>query len=194
MKYYLKKTVVPFVYTLIMACIAFFFPWDKLPLFVSILIAIVNIAMYAVVVVITSFKDGETAMRLLHSNDAGRRRIIETGEDIKIDRNGEYKAYKGFLIGFFVCIPMVVLLILHTFLWILVENDVCGRIASIIYKGYTILFNLAGQELVGDYCYLALCAIPLITCISGIPYILGAKKMQRVYKDIKEQQKEIYGE
>ena len=195
MLYYLKKSIIGWVYTISMAFIAYgIMAWTSMSVVIKIFLAIANLAMYGLVVVFTGMRDGEEAMRILHDNDANRRRIIQTGADIPINRLKEYRAYKGFIVGLFVAAPMILLLIIHAIVYFTTGNVVVGGIAVLIYNGYSIFFGLFMSLAGGVNAFYLLAFIPVIMCFSGIPYIIGARKMQKMYESIKKQKDEIYGE
>ncbi len=193
--YFLKKALIPWVYTLSMTLISYGLTALNDSLFwLAVVLSVVNIVMYAVVVVVVSVKDGETAMKTLHENDLARQRIIETGDDIKINKTVEYKAYKGFLVGLVVVSPMLLLLLIHAIVYFTTGTTVFGGIAAILFRGYSSFFTMFGMTLVGANCFYVLVFVPLIMSINGVPYIIGAKRQRALYKMLHIKHAELHGE
>ena len=79
-----------------------------------------------------------------------------------------------------------------------------GAIAGIIYLMFFIFFRLnapsTGAEgetvaAISWYTYYgALIALPVVMLITGISYILGARKIRRQHEIIEQKQRSIYGE
>ena len=72
-----------------------------------------------------------------------------------------------------------------------------GIVACVIYLCFFAFFraNTAGvaQATFGTY-YISLVALPVIVAAMGVSYYLGAKKIERQYQRIRENQRRIYGE
>ena len=197
MKYYLKESIFPFVYVIFMSLIALSIEIIEGLLWLKILLAILNVGFYGVVVAGIAFKDGQDAMRVRYANDLERKEIIRTGEDRPLKINEEYKSWKGFAFGFISCVPLLVLLLLHTVLYLATGSVRLGAIASLLYLTFFIFFNpnLIDSVTVSWYAYYGtLIALPIIMALTGISYILGAKKTERQQEMIKEKQRRIYGE
>ena len=205
MKYYLKQGVFPFVYMLMMAMIAFGILAISGLLWLKIILAILNIGLYTVVVAAVSYKEGQESIKVQHANDLERMEIIRTGENRPLKIHEEYKPWKGFAFGFVACVPLIVLLILHTVVYLSTESYVgFGAIAGLIYLMFFVFFRLdaslsAGEAATGTAVswyvfYGALIALPVVMLITGISYILGAKKIMRQQEMIREKQRQIYGD
>ena len=201
MKFYIKQGLFPFIYMLFMAMIAFGILAISGLLWLKILLAVLNVGLYAVVVAAAAYKDGQDAIKVQIANDLERREIIRTGEDRPLKIHEEYKPWKGFMFGFVACVPLLVLLILHTIVYLATGSYMgLGAIAGIIYLMFFLFFRLdAGSAAEGAgiawYTYYgALVALPVVMLITGIAYILGAKKIQRQQEMIREKQRRIYGE
>nr|MBO4517864.1 hypothetical protein [Clostridia bacterium] len=136
------------------------------------------------------------------ANDLERREIIRTGEDRPLKLHEEYKPWKGFAFGFISCVPILVLLALHTIVYNATGSYAgLGAIAGVIGLMFFVFFRLdaasstAETAVVPWYTYYgALIALPVIMLITGIAYILGAKKIMRQQEMIKEKQRQIYGD
>ena len=202
MKYYLKQGIFPFIYQLFMAMIAFgILAIDGL-VWLKVVLAILNIALYVVIVAAVAFKEGQNALKVQMANDLERREIIRTGEDRPLRLHEEYKPWKGFVFGVISCIPVLLLLVLHTIVYNATGSYMgLGAIAGIIALMFFIFFRLdvsysAAETLeVPWYTYYgALVALPVLMLTMGIAYILGAKKIMRQQEMIKEKQRRIYGD
>ena len=205
MKYYLKQGVFPFVYLLMMGIIAFGISAISGLLWIKIMLAVVNIALYAMVITAVSYKEGQESIKVRHANDLERILIIKTGENRPLKVHEEYKPWKGFMFGFVACVPLIVLLILHTVLYLSTGSyRGFGAMAGLIYFMVFVFFTFgspssAGEAATGNALpwysfYGALIALPVIMLITGISYMLGAKKIMRQYESIQEKQRQIYGD
>ena len=197
--HHVKAAIVPFVYLLFMAIIALgIVIIDEKLLVLKIILSVLNIAFYAYIVIMGSLKEGEIALKTRLANDLERVQIIKTGEDRPLKLVEEYKPYKGFFIGFLACVPCIILLIIHTILifGVSMETTGAGALAGFIYMMFyslsRLIFATGDQSPFAYYiCLISLVFVPLFT---GIPYILGAKKVERQQEKIKARQREIYGE
>ncbi len=193
--YYFKESGFLFLYSIMMsflslAAIALDITW------LCYTLSFLSIAFMLLITVFDCFKEGEKACRLLYANDMSRQRIVETGEDIEIDTIKEYKPYKGFLIGLFSFAPMIPFLLVHLIIVLAGgSTNVFGLIADLLYLDFSapmfLIFN--GELPVWSY-FIVLYAPILISVFSGIPYMLGARKVTLQYEKIDEKQKMIYGE
>lgn len=200
MKFYIKQGLFPFIYMLFMAMIAFGILAISGLIWLKILLGVLNVGLYAVVISAAAYKDGQDAMKVQIANDLERREIIRTGEDRPLKLHEEYKPWKGFMFGFVSCVPLLVLLILHTIVYLATGSYIgLGAIAGIIYLMFFLFFRLNASAAEGTgiawYTYYGtLVALPVVMLITGISYILGAKKISRQQQMIKEKQRQIYGE
>ena len=204
MKYYIKEAIFPFVYVILMSITAIAILAISGLTWLKAVLAVLNLALYAVTVAGVAYKEGQDSIKVQHSNDLERREIIRTGEDRPLKLNEEYKPYKGFLIGFCSCIPLLLLLVLHVITHLLGGSNVFGAIAGMIYFMFYIFFNLnvsAGSGEITEAatvswyaCFGTLIALPIIMSITGVSYILGAKKIKRQQELIKIKQHQIYGD
>ena len=205
MKYYLKQGVFPFIYLLMMAMIAFGITAISGLLWLKIILAVLNIALYALAVSAISYKEGQESIKVQHANDLERIEIIRTGENRPLKIHEEYKPWKGFAIGFTVCVPLIVLLGLHTIVYLSTGSyRGLGAIAGLMYFMFFVFFTFGATASAGEAAtgaalpwysfYGALIALPVIMLITGISYILGAKKIMLQQEMIKEKQRSIYGD
>ncbi len=205
MKYYLKQGVFPFIYMLFMAMIAFGILAISGLLWLKIILAVLNIALYAVVVAAVSYKEGQESVKVQHANDLERMEIIRTGENRPLKVHEEYKPWKGFTFGFTACVPLVVLLALHTIVYLSTGSyRGLGAIAGLVYFMFFVFFTFGAAASAGEAAtgaalpwysfYGALIALPIVMLITGIAYLLGAKKIMRQYEIIQEKQRSIYGD
>ena len=173
-------------------------------LWLKIILNALNVALYVVIIAASSFKDGQDALKVRIANDLEREQIVKTGAALPLKLKEEYKPWKGFVVGSIACVPLVVLLIIHTLLITLGRDHLigAGAIAGFIYlmifafarinvpaaaEGVTVVVNPTMY-------YWSLFAIPVIVLSVAVPYILGAKKIELQQERIKEKQRQIYGE
>lgn len=202
MKYYLKQGVFPFVYQLFMAMIAFGILAIKELIWLKILLAVLNIALYLFIVASVAYKDGQQALKVQMANDLERREIIRTGEDRPLKLHEEYKPWKGFVFGLISCVPILLFLILHTIVYNATGSySGLGAIAGIIGLMFFIFFRLDAADATAEtavvpwYTYYGvLVAVPILMLTMGISYIMGAKKIMRQQEMIREKQRKIYGD
>ena len=202
MKYYLKQGVFPFIYQLFMAMIAFGILAINGLIWLKVLLAILNIALYLFIVAAVAYKEGQEALKVQMANDLERREIIRTGEDRPLKLHEEYKPWKGFAFGFISCVPILVLLALHTIVYNATGSYAgLGAIAGVIGLMFFIFFRLDAVSSATEttvipwYTYYGvLIALPILMLTMGIAYIMGAKKIMRQQEAIKEKQRQIYGD
>ncbi|MEG9430345.1 MAG: hypothetical protein VZQ61_05435 [Christensenellaceae bacterium] len=202
MKYYLKQGVFPFIYQLFMAMIAFGILAINELIWLKILLAVLNIALYLFIVAAVAYKDGQQALEVQMANDLERREIIRTGEDRPLKLHEEYKPWKGFVFGLISCVPILLFLILHTIVYNATGSySGLGAIAGIIGLMFFIFFRLNASSAAAEtasiswYTYYGtLVAVPILMLTMGIAYIMGAKKIMRQQEMIREKQRKIYGD
>ncbi len=204
MKYYFKNGLFPFIYQLFMAMIAFGILAINGLVWLKIILALLNVLLYVFIIASVSYKDGQEAYKVQVANDLERREIIRTGEDRPLKIHEEYKAWKGFMFGFISCAPTVLLLILHTIVYLATGSYMgLGAIAGILSLMFFIFFRLdvsfssaeTSSATISWYTYYgALVALPVIMLTTGIAYILGANKVRRQQEIIREKQRQIYGD
>ena len=202
MKYYFKQGIFPFIYQIFMAMIAFGILMIEELIWLKILLAALNIALYLFIVAAVAYKEGQEALKVQMANDLERREIIRTGEDRPLKLHEEYKPWKGFFFGFIACVPVVALLLLHTIVYLATGSYMrFGAIAGIIGLMFFIFFRLnvssAATETasVSWYTYYGtLVALPILMLTMGIAYIMGAKKIMRQQEMIRAKQRSIYGD
>lgn len=198
MKYYIKNAVLPFVYLFFMAITAFGILTiaDNL-LWLKYILLTLNLGLYLFIVCAYGYKMGQDAMKTRNANDLERKQIVLTGELRPLKLDEEYKPFKGAVIGLTACAPLIIALLLHTVLGLCGVGNGAGIAACIIYLCFFAFFraNTAGvaQATFGTY-YISLVAIPFIVAAMGVFYYLGAKKIERQYQRIRENQRRIYGE
>ncbi len=202
MWYYIKQSFLPFVYLFFMAMTAMaILTIGNNLVWLKVLLSLLNLGLYLLIISAASYKDGQTALKERVANDLERLQIIRTGEDRPLKLKEEYKWWKGFLYGFISCIPLLLLLIVHTIL-VLIDPALngAGVVASIIYLTFFAFFrlNVTGSStditINPTMYYSTLIAVPIIMIATGVFYILGARKIQRQQDAIKEKQRQIYGD
>lgn len=196
MKYYLKKFFLLFVYLISSGIISSGvltiegLPWLKLLLLAA------NLALFVFIYCAIAFKDGEKALMVRISNDKMRELIVQTGNDYKLDLDGEFTVRKGFITGATTCIPLLIFLLLD--LLIGNPNNVAVKVLQLLYMVFYGFFNidfLSAHRTVLYASYLwTLIAIPFLIVLHGVFFYLGGRKMQAQQDKIKETHKKFYGE
>lgn len=197
MWYYIKQSVISLGYLVFISFGSIFVSLIGNDLiWLKWIFSIIILAIYIMIVGISSYKDGEIAYKKLLANDLERRRIIETGEDIPLNVREEYRPWKGFLTGGITCIPMFVLLIVHTIVGLATNGKFLdfGGTAVVIYMPMFIFFHMDSSVSLafGDY-YLLLFAVPIILLTTGLPYIWGTLKERKTQEIVRQRKEQIYG-
>ena len=113
MKYYLKKFFLLVIYLISSGIIGSGILIIEGMAWLKLILALLNLALFVFIYCAIAFKDGEKALRVRVSNDKLRELIVKTGDDYKLDLEGEYTIRKGFITGAMACIPLLVLLLLN---------------------------------------------------------------------------------
>ena len=165
-------------------------------LWLKYILDVLVLGFYCLIIGAVAFKDGEKAYKTLHTNDVERRNIIATGEDRPLDEVTEYKPWKGFMMGLSACIPLLILLFIHTLVVAKTPSFVrYGELAGLMYMVvFSFIKTSADAVLVYSQYYFALIALPIFMLSTGIPYMLGARKAKNQYRMIEEKHRQIYGE
>lgn len=195
MGFYIKKALFPFIYLFFMAITAFGILCIKNLLWLKIILSILNLALYLFIVATVFYKEGEEGVKIRQANDLERKEMVRTGTERPLRLKEEYKWWKGYFMGFIDCMPLLVLMLVHTIMFLAgSETKTVGAIAMFIYFVVAVFFNMSGKELTMASYYYTLVAVPVIVIVAGVFYNLGAKKIMRQYEKIREQQANIYGE
>ena len=196
MKYYIKNALFGFAYLILMDLVSILTIMVE-STFWKAVIGIAAILFYCFVIGTVYNKEGETALDCLHSNDVQRRRMVESGEIIPINTATEYKHYKGFIIGAFICAPLVFLLLIHLIIGLASGGTLngAGIVSTFVYFTFYVPYGAFHTETLvfGNY-FVLLYAIVVTALTAGIAYILGAQKAQRKYDMIERKHREIYGD
>ncbi|MDY6367248.1 MAG: hypothetical protein SPL13_01860 [Clostridia bacterium] len=197
MKYYVKCSLFAFAYLVAMDIGALLLSYISIvPLRVAL--SVVWALFYCFIVGVIFFKEGETSLDFRHANDLERKHMVESGEIVELDIAPEYKPYKGFIIGLYACIPLLVALFVHLILGLATGGTAngAGITASVIYFTFYMIYGAFQSGLAmsfGEY-FIILYTLVFIPVTIGVAYILGAKKAQRKYDIIEEKRREIYGD
>ncbi len=198
MKYLLKQSFIPIVYLFFMAMISIgIISIGNDLVWLKLILSILNIGLYCFLVGTIAFKEGENALKVRIANDIERIQIIKTGEERPLKLQEEYKPWKGFMVGLITCVPLIVMMIVHTILYFAAgpQFNGGGVVASFMYMMFASLVKLdSSLPLQQWHYYFNLIAVPVIMITTGLPYILGAKKIQHQQDMIKEKQRQIYGD
>lgn len=195
--YFLKQMIFPLVYLILLSLtsVAVTSLGNNLLWLKYILLAII-LLFYCFIIGAVAFKDGQEEFKTLHHNDIQRERIILTGDDVPLDLVKEYKPWKGLLIGLAGCVPLIVLMIVHT---VLISQDPtnggAGVIAGYLYDVVFAFFKYEIQMVLTPMeCYWTLLALPIFLLSTGIPYYVGAMRLKKQYDKIERKKIEIYGD
>ncbi len=201
MWYYVKQGLLPFIYLFFTAITAFGILCIEGLVWLKVLLLLLNIGLYVFIIAAASFKDGQEALKVRVANDLERIQIVRTGESIPLKLKEEYKPWKGFFHGFIACVPLIILLIVHTILMLAGGGNGAGAIAGFIYMMVFAFSRVnigaattSTTPINPAIYYWSLLAIPVIVLATGISYILGGKKIELQQQRIKEKQRSIYGE
>ena len=211
MKYYLSHALLGLLYLFFSAITAFAILMIEGLIWLKVILLVLNLGLYIFIVATVAKKDGEDALKVRIANDLERCVIIQTGEDIPL-KKGEFKWWKGFVIGGVVCAPLVILLLIHTVLIIVNPTMTgAGAIAGFLYMMIFAFFRMdvvvaenvnatvggavqTNMPLSAGFFYWSLIAIPVIVLTIGIAYYLGGKKIELQQQKIKEKQRLLSGE
>lgn len=197
-RYYAKKSGFAIIYlllTLVTGLTGLAFSNNMLIL--KIILGVMNFALYGYFVFYYNYKTGEEAMSIRFSNDINRMEIVKTGKDIELRTIEEFKWWKGFLIGFFSSLPLILLWIIHFLSVLITGNDttIAGGVAMFLYILVIYFFNIKNEGLAttGSF-YLTGLYFPLVLLLSGVGYLVGGKKAKLRQQGFDELNKEIYGD
>lgn len=195
MKYYLKMAFMPFIYLLFSAMLGLSIGLLNEDLMIlEYFLCALNLALYAVVIGVAAFKDGQSELKIRMENDIYRQRIIETGEDYPLRRLEEYKPWKGYVIGLISAIPSVVLILIHFIMMVSspkVDNTFgvfAGLLNMVVFSFFMVKTPIPSWQYVFSLLY-----IPFILVVYGLLYHLGGRQMQKQYDKIEAIKKQIGG-
>ena len=200
MWYYIKQSLLPFVYLFFSAITAFGILCIEGLVWLKVLLLLLNLGLYVFIVAAASFKDGQEALKVRIANDLERMQIVRTGEALPLKLKEEYKPWKGFFHGFIACIPLIILMIIHTILFLAGGGNGAGALAGFVYmmvfafSRVNIGTSATTITVSPAVYYWSLLAIPVIMLSTGVAYILGCKKIELQQQRIKEKQRSIYGD
>ena len=200
--YYVRQMFVPIMYLIMFDVIALgvLCIGDNL-IALKVVLLILNLGLYGFIMGAVAFKDGQTALKVRMANDLNREQIVKTGKELPLKLNEEYKPWKGFLMGLNVCVPLIILMLLHVILTagkdpaIASTNNTCGAISGLL---YVVVFAFAQVKstaaILSTTYYVTLAAIPFFIGVIGVSYWLGGEKIIRQQEMIKEKHRQIYGD
>ena len=197
MKYYLKKFFLLLVYLISSGIIGSGILVIEGLAWLKLILALLNLALFVFIYCAIAFKDGEKALRVRISNDKLRELIVKTGDDYKLDLEGEYKARKGFITGATACIPLVFLLLLN-FVVKGPTNSIVVQAVQLFYMVFYVFFNLdfleANKVALYASVYWTLIAIPILIILHGVFFCLGARNVEKQQERIINTHRHLYGE
>lgn len=134
---------------------------------------------------------GKTHYQMLLSGNIRRNNNIDTlnNTDRKsYKREMEYRPYKGFLIGLCVCVPVILILVLYAVFGLNSEATTGGsyyaRLAILLLAGWAILPWELLSVVSTPFIALFSCALPIL--VTGILYLIGAKKEENTVREREE--------
>ncbi len=201
MGYYFKQSLFGYVYTFIMGFLSFGVYFIQ-NIYAECILNVIIIVFYLIIIGHMVFKEGEKAVRVRHANDIERAYIVKTGEPRPLKLKEEYKPYKGFLIGVFTCMPMLVGLFIHLILGLSLGEAYigAGMVTNFFYFSFYWMYGMflvghgTGVGLTWAQDFILLYAFVIIVAVLGVEYILGAKKSQKQFDKIDDINKELYGD
>ena len=202
--YFIKQSVVPFVYLGMLGLIDFAILCIKDSnglIALKVVLCAVVLGFFITLLAILSFRDGQTAYKTLLANDVSRRLIVETGREYPLKEAEEYKPYKGFVSGLVVCIPLIICTIIHFinngFSNLSTESSSTNWAGVIMSFIYIVVFAFArvrySSAVTPNQFYVCSIALPIIVLTIGIFYMLGAKKIRHQQEMIKEKHNFLHG-
>lgn len=203
MLYYLKQAIIPVVYLFFMAITAFGILCIQGMDWLQYVLLTINLGFYLFIIGRVAMTEGEIAIKTRIANDLEREQIILTGEDRELNLTKEYKPYKGYLFGLSSCLPLLIMLLIHTIMTLIDPSAIgAGSLAAFIHMAFfgflrVGVVNLDSETimpLAPSFFYWMLLIIPIMMLTTGISYMLGARKIELQQEAIKERQKMIYGE
>ncbi len=198
MKYYLKKFFLIIVYLISSGVIASSVLIIEGMAWLKLILLALNLALFVFIYGAIAFKDGEKALRVRISNDKIRELIVQTGDDYKLDLEGEFTIRKGFITGATACIPLIFLLLLNLFFSVSNPNNIALQALELFYMVFFGFFNLDFLEVhkVALYAspYWTLIAIPVLIIVHGIFFYLGAKHLEAQQERFKQSHRRFHGE
>lgn len=202
--YFIKQVFVPFMYLGMFAMIDFaILCIGDTQSLVALKICLIAACLifYVVLVAIVSHREGQASYKVMLANDINRREIIKTGREYPIKEAEEYKPYKGFVSGLFVCIPLIICTIIHLcmngFSNTAVGSNATNSAGVVMSFIYMVVFAFARANsawvIMPNTFYICLTVLPVIVLSMGIPYIFGAKKIAKQQEKIKQHQSYLHG-
>lgn len=199
MKFYLKKAFFIFVYIILTSFIAMAIAVIKGQTLLKVALLVANMGLFLYIVCMMAYQDGQKALKVRIANDKEREYIVRTGEYRKLNKSEEFAPYKGFLVGFVSCLPLIVILIINLIVsYTNLANTSVADVANYLYFCMGAFANLdpsgVHEAVIYASPYWSLLIVPLIMLANGIFFILGAKKIEKQYQKVKDIHKGIYGE
>ena len=152
----------------------------------SIICGVIAVAYNALM----SWGCGGTHFEQLISGNMKRRSAAELGSDLTITgykEHKEYRPWKGFLMGFFVCIPVVVAGLLFGKFQPVIESGTTGKgaaVALLIFEFFAGWAVMPFQYLHASNFYMSTLVALIPFVVSGVFYIVGAySKRAKVAKE-----------
>ncbi len=159
----------------------------------KLVLLVLNLALFVFIYCAIAFKDGEKAIRVRTSNDKLRELIVQTGNDYKLDLEGEFTIRKGFITGATTCLPLILFLLLN--LIVGGKSNSLIMLIQLFYMAFLGFFNLDFAQVYEDALYASyywtLIAIPVLIILQGVFFYLGGKNAEDQQEKIKNAHKII---
>lgn len=189
--YYIKKSAMYFVVLLFTVATGYtLMDMEEASKTFPLIMSFLNLAVYIMMLISISFKEGQDAYKTLVANDIERRQIAKTGEDRPLKVNEEYALWKGLVIPLISVSLQIIFIVLHVvFYEIIGSTEVFGELFFYsVLTIYPIFHYTIGK--VSLYICLILPLISVLIAWGG--YYLGARKIQMQQERIKQIHDQIY--
>lgn len=195
MKYLLRLLIIPLVY---LVCFAFtttgITSIDGFSPLVKSLISLVLLLVYIFIMFTVMVKEGQDAYGILISNDAQRRRIVETGVVVDFETTKEYRPWKGFAVGAICCIPLVVMVLLHLIAFPRGDTSTVSLLCEMIYGVFFSIVRTYQNANEAGFFIISGVVLILFPLMTGIPYAYGARVRREQQEKVKKLNSELHGE
>lgn len=156
----------------------------------------VCILFHLVICAFMCYGEGKKSMKVRISNDAIRRRIVQTGEDLRYDKKAEYRTVNGFIMSLITTIPVIVvsLICLISYLSFGAVPNTLKVVTNYVSGNFYYLFCII-SGVTADWGYaMPIVFIALFSISMTLGYYLGGRKTEKNMDKINETKRKIKGE
>ncbi len=137
-------------------------------------------------------KYGRESARKRYSNMSALKNALQNGTEITVDTVGEYRWYKGFLIGLYSCSLMLLMVVIQLMI------TVCGGTTTALIDAVKVTFVVftAPQNAMSTSvsAYYSLLYVVATAVATGLGYMAGKYKVDVERRTVAAIDKEIYGD